>query len=507
MASSVSPVPWNSFRSWAQYEQLSRMEYSRVNWAGIVDFQHFVSSCPRQECCVGLINKKRCPIRCRGCKAGLTRLGTRRIERETENAAQEARDLTARAEKENPGLFTQEKLWLPHAPGVALIRGDLLADVANFFRDCDITVREHNEPTTNRCMQDTGNKFFELSDRPKLRCFMRPTVQVRVQIDKFRPPPDTVDLEHPEKRVLCNMRGEHGNAMHRLILFLGFTGQNRGGDLEIDKECSYWYYFASGFDPESTIGDTPFRMVRVSTEPAPDVYEIMLRLGLARGKNKAKHFRENFNETVREWRVNPESQEDLISGCFDNVLAESGDDDELEAPELTDPSEDTDVTNLSDVSGPTDRFGVPITRGERAALDRRIAEAQAQAESERLAAQAADEERLDAQVSDEREAAEPQDPRLRRIERREAARAERELAEAQAAQERRSAEAAEKDEVSQTESGGTLALEEAQNFEERESGIELVAYIDPGEEADVEDGSESDRPSRFPRFLSQGAKV
>lgn len=481
------------------------MEYSRVNWAGIVDFQHFVSSCPRQECCVGLINKKRCPIRCRGCKAGLTRLGTRRIERETENAAQEARDLTARAEKENPGLFTQDKLWLPHAPGVALIRGDLLADVANFFRDCDITVQEHNEPTTNRCMQCTGNEFFELSDRPQLRCFMRPTVQVRVQIDKFRPPP-AVDLEHPEKRVLCNMRGEHGNAMNRLILFLGFTGQNRGGNLEIDKECSYWYYFASGFDPESKIGDTPFRMVRVSTEPAPDVYEIMLRLGLERGKNKAKHFRDNFNETVREWRFNPESQEDLISGCFDNVFAEFSDNDEPKAPGLTDPSEDSDVTNLSDISGPTDRSGVPMTREERADLERRITEAQADRERV-LADQAAHEERLDAQVSDEREASEPQDTRLRRAERRQAARAERELAQAQAARERELAEAAEEEEVSQTESGSTMAPEEGQNFEGRESGIESVGTIDSGEEADAEDESESDRPRRFPRCLSRGAKV
>lgn len=505
MASSVNPVSSESFRTWAEYERLSPKEYSRVNWAGILNFQNFVSSCPRQECYVRMINKNRCPIRCRGCANGITRLETRRLEEETENAAQEARALTARAEEENPGLFTQDKVWLPHAPGVAIIRGDLLADVANFFGDCDITVREHNEPTTDRCMQGTGNDFFERAEQPGLRFCMRPTVQVRVQIDKFRPPPDTIDLEHPEDRVLCNMRGEHGNAMHRLILFLGFTGQNRGGDLEIDKECSYWYYFATGFDPESKIGDTPFRMVRVSTEPAPDVYEIMLRLGLARGKNKAKHFRDNFNEIVREWRFDPESQEDLISGCFDNVFAESSDDDEPKAHGLTDPSEDSDVTNLSDISGPTDRSGVPMTREERADIEKRIVEAQA-ARQRALADQAAHEERLDAQVADEREDTNPQETRLRRTERRQAARAERE-AQAQAARERRLAEAAEEDEVSQTESGGTVDLEEGQNFKERESGIESVGNIASGEEADLEDESESDRPRRFPRSISQGAKV
>lgn len=525
MARPGIPVSSETPYYWAQYEQLlktNRKAYSRINWPRILNFQYFVSSCPSQECHVELIHKTRCPIRCVFCRAGTSpvraRAMYRRMEEERENAAQEARDLTARAEEENPGLFTQDKLWLPHAPGVALIRGDLLADVANFFRECDITVHEHNEPTTELRLRGTGYEIFECSEDPEFRCFMRPTVQVRVQIDKFRPPPDTVDLEHPEERVLSNMQGAHGNAMYRLILFLGFTGKSNGGDREIDKECSYWYYFASGFDPESEIGDTTFRMVRVPTEPAPDIYEIMLRLGLERGKEKAKHFRENFNETVREWRFNPKSQEDLISGCFDNVFAESSDDDEPKAPELTDSSEDSDVTNLSDISGPTDRSGVPLTRKERADLEKRIAEAQAHAAREReLAAQAAEEERLAAQVADEEEADEIQDTRLRRSERRQTARA-RELAEEQAAlkrrrakaradRERRLAEAAQEEEVSQTESEGTMALEEGQDVEEREAGIESFVNADSGEEVDPESNPESDRPRWFPRLLSRGAKV
>lgn len=533
MARPGIPLWSESPHYWAEYEQIlktNRKAYSRIDWERILNFQYFVSSCPSQECHVELIHKTRCPIRCVFCRAGTSpvraRAMYRRMEEERENAAQEARDLTARAEKENPGLFSQDKLWLPHAPGVALIRGDLLADVANFFRECDITVHEHNEPTTELRLRGTGYEIFESSEHPEMRFFMRPTVQVRVQIDKFRPPPDTVDLEHPEERVLCNMRGEHGNAMYRLILFLGFTGKSNGGDREIDKKCSYWYYFASGFDPELEIGDTTFRMVRVSTEPAPDVYEIMLRLGLERGREKAKHFRDNFNETVREWRFNPESKEDLISGCFDNVLAESSDDDDPKAPELADSSEDSDVTNLSDISGPTDRSGVPMTRKERAEIEKRFAEAQA-ARARELAAQAAEEERLAAQVADEEETDEIQETRLRRTTRRQTARArehaeaeavrdrrlakaraDRErLAKAQADRERRLAEAAQEEEVSQTESEGTMALEEGRDVEERAAGNESVGNVDSVEEVDPEDKSQNDRLRRFHRLLSQGAKV
>lgn len=536
MARPGIPLWSESPHYWAEYEQIlktNRKAYSRIDWERILNFQYFVSSCPSQECHVELIHKTRCPIRCVFCRAGTSpvraRAMYRRMEEERENAAQEARDLTARAEKENPGLFSQDKLWLPHAPGVALIRGDLLADVANFFRECDITVHEHNEPTTELRLRGTGYEIFESSEHPEMRFFMRPTVQVRVQIDKFRPPPDTVDLEHPEERVLCNMQGAHGNAMYRLIFFLGFTGKSNGGDREIDKECSYWYYFASGFDPESEIGDTTFRMVRVPTEPAPDIYEIMLRLGLERGKEKAKHFRENFNETVREWRFNPESHEDFVSGCFDNVFADSSDDDEPKAPELTNSSEDSDVTNLSDISGPTDRSGVPMTRKERVDLEKRFAEAQAHAAREReLAAQAAEEERLAAQVAaDEGEADEIQNTRLRRTTRRQTARAreraedeavrdrrlvtaraERErLVKARADRERRLAEAAQEEEVSQTESEGTMALEEGRDVEERAAGNESVGNVDSGEEVDPEDDPQNDRPRRFPRLLSQGAKV
>lgn len=530
MARPGIPIGSETPHYWFEYEQIlysDRKAYSRVNWEGMLNFQFFVSSCPYQECHVELIHKARCPIRCVFCKSGDSRVRRdaiyRRAEEAREKAAQEARDLTARAEEENPGLFMQDKLWLPHAPGVALIRGDLLADVANFFWNCDITVQEHNEPTTNYWLQDTGYAIFKLLEHPDMRIFVRPTRQVRVQIDRFRLPPDTVDLENPEWRVLCNMQGAHGNAMHRLLLFLGFTGKNSGGDREIDKECSYWYYSASGFDPDfSKIGDTPFRIVRVPTEPAPDLYEIMLRLGLKRGKEEAKHFRDNFNETVKEWKFNPESQEDLISGNFDNVLAESSDEDEPNAPEVTDSSDDSDITNLSDMSGPTDRSGVPMNRKERAEIEKRFAEARAARERELAAqaaraAQAAEEERLAAQVADEEEADEIQDARSRRRERRQTARArelaeeqvalERKRAKAQADRQRRLAEAAEEEEVYQTESHGTMAPEEGQDVEEREDGIESVGNVESGEDVDPEGESESDRPRRFPRLLPKGAKV
>lgn len=441
----------------------------------------------------------------------MTQAAHRDAEATRERAAEEAKSLEDRAEEENPGLYRQDKLWLPHAPGVAIIRGDLLVDVASFFRDCDITVREHNAPNTNRSLQGKGQDIVEAyEDTDIRRFFMRWHVQVQVQIDKFHAPPDTIDLKHPGERALCGLRGAHGNAMCGLILFLGSTGEPEAG--RVDKKCKYWFYSELGFPDKNIreIGDTPFRMVRVSIKPVPDIYEIMLRFALTRGKESAKHFGDNFSENVKNWTVLPTPFKDFSWGSLQNVAAEPSEDDEARILNPTDSSEDSDVTNLSDMSGSEDLSGVPMKPRERAACERRFAEAQAQASRERAVAEA--------QATHSREMAEDQADRERRLaearaadterltkaiadrERRhavQAARAREELAEAQAAREKRLGEsqsnherthvdAVEEGEESQTESGGTMA---------------------PEKERDSEDEPRRDITRLAPKFLRRGGKL
>ncbi|KAG6354601.1 hypothetical protein INS49_004619 [Diaporthe citri] len=406
----------------------------------------------------------------------------REAEAAREKAAEEARALEDRAEQENPGLYTQDKLWLPHAPGVAIIRGDLLVDVASFFRDSDITVREHNAPNTNRSLQGKGQDIVEAyNDTEIRRFFMRWHAQVRVQIDKFHSPPDTIDLENPGERVLCGMRGERGNAICGLILFLGSTGGPEAG--RVDKKCSYWFHSALGFPGKGMwdIGDTPFRMVRVPTKPVPDVYDIMLRFDLTREKERAKHFADNFSENVKEWTVLHTPFEDFYWGTLQNVSAEPNEDDEPQVPSPTDPSEDSDVTNLSDMSGSEDLDGIPMKPRERTACERRLAEAQDQASRERTLAEARaarSREMAEDQGDFERRFAEVRAADLERLtkaiadrERRHAVQAagqreehaeaqasrEARLAETQADHERTYFEAAEENEGLQNESGGTMA--------------------------------------------------
>lgn len=450
---------------------------------------------------MGTIRGRRCPFRCQNCQNGTARpLATRaayeRTEEERERAAVEATELANRVEAETPGLFSLDKLWLPHAPGVALIRGDLLVDVANFFSECDITVREHNEPTTNRSLQGKGWHIVDVSEETKLRMFFRPYAQIRVQIDKFYPPPDVVDLEHPGERALCCRKGAHSKAMRMLLCYLGGTGGTDGGNLEIDKKCSYLLYSASGFGHQWKLEGAPFRMVRVPTEPIPDIYEIMLRLGIKRGKKRAKHFRENFDETVRERKIDLWSYADLRLTSLQNVPAGSREDEDYEVPDLTDSSEDSDVTAPSDDSGLEDLSGLRLTAAEEADSERRAAEAKAAHERE-MAAEAAHEEELAAQAAEEKEAGESQADRLKRLEeatalreRRHALQAAREAAEAaeaEAARGRRPPKVAEKDEESHAEAGESVAQEERHESEDNEANPEREDTEDSGEETDTVD--------------------
>lgn len=502
---------------WAQYEQLSDWRYCTVDWKTKLDIPQFLASCPWKNCHVSRVKGKRCPLRCFDCQIGtmrpiVARAMFERAREERERAAEEARALTQRAEEESPGLFTLDKLWLPHAPGVALIRGDLLVDVANFFRQCDITVREHNEPTTNRSLQGKGWDLISVSGDPKFRFFFRPTMQVRVQIDKFYPPPDEVDFEHYGEGVLCGLRRAHSNAIWMLLNYLGGTGENWGGNLPVDRECSYFCYSPEGFGRRWRNGGTPFRMVRVLTEPVTDCYEIMLRLGLERGRKRAKHFCDHFKETVKERKIVPWLHANLRRDSLDNVPAESGGDGEYEIRGLTDTSEGSDVTNQSDDSGSEDLSGLPVTPAEEAAFERRLAEARVARERE-LAAEAAEKERLAEQADAEKKAAEDQAPRVNTVQEavakrkeRQARQAARKAAEAQAARERRLAEAAEKDKESRSEVGEIAAPGERQDPEGNESNTESDGTIDSGEEEDTADEPRRDMMRLAPEHLRRGGK-
>lgn len=410
---------------------------------------------------------------------------SRRAEEERERAAEEAKALTDRAEDENPGLYRRDKLWMPHAPGVAVIRGHLLVDVASFFGNCDITVREHNAPTTNRSLQGKGRDIVEASeDKETNQVFMRWYDQVQVQIDKFYPPPDTNDVENPGEGTLCGMRGAHGNAMCGLILFLGTTGEPGAG--RVDKQCKYWFYSDLGFPGKNIwdIGDTPFRMVRVPTEPAPDIYEVMLRFNLKRGKKTAEHFRDNFKKNVQSWTVRHTLFEGFDWGSLQNVSPEPSVDDEPELPDPADSGEDSDLTDLSDMSAACERrFAEAQARVGRAntlveaqaAFERGMAEDQADRERGFAEDRAADSEGITKAMADR--------------DRRHAVRAAREgkrKAEIQPTDERGHAEAAEENEESQTESGGTMV---------------------PEEEGDSEGEPRRDITRLAPEFLRRGGKL
>ncbi|KKY31870.1 hypothetical protein UCDDA912_g08159 [Diaporthe ampelina] len=219
--------------------------------------------------------------------------------REREKAEEEAKALAERARAENPDLFRLERLWMPLEEGVALIRGGLLLDVASFFCDCWIVVCEHNKPATDLRIGALGRDIVDNSTGPVFKDFTRSYVQVRVHIAKFYPPSDTDDLEHPGEAALCGLRGDHGDAVCRLMLFLGSTGRRESGT--VDKGCSYWFHSAGGFKDKDnlTIGETPSRMVRLPNSPLTDFYDIMMRLDLETGKENAKDFCDKFNENKR----------------------------------------------------------------------------------------------------------------------------------------------------------------------------------------------------------------
>lgn len=437
----------------------------------------------------------------------------REAEAARERASEEAKAREDRAEEESPGLYTQDKLWLPHAPGVAIIRGDLLVDVASFFRDCDFTVREHNAPNTNISVQCKGWEIVNAhKDAGIRRVFMRWTSQLQVQIDKFHSPPDMIDLEHPGQRVLCGLRGAHGNAVCGLIIFLGSTGEPEAG--RVDKKCSYWFHSASGFSDKDIrdIGDTSCRMVRIPTKPVPDLYDIMLRFGLTRGKHSAEHFHDNFNTNVKNWAVLHTPFEDFDWGSLQNVSAEASEDDEPKVPGQAESPEDSGVTNLSDMSGSEDLSGIPMNARERTACEMRSTELQAQASREREVAEARDarsREIAEARADRKRKFDEIRAADLERAtkatadrKRRHAVQADRqrkELAEAQAARERRLAETQAEHDTSHVE-----AAEEDEEPQAESTDIMVHQEISVGL---YEDEPRRDMTRLAPELLRRGGKL
>lgn len=523
-ASSSSDQP----KSWDEYEQLNQYRYSKVNWREIINLATFVSSCSWRECRVDKINGNPCPFRCQGCKAGRKRLIVqaeyRIAEEARQKAADEAKALNDRAEEENPGLYSQNKLWLPHAPGVALIRGHLLADIANFFSECDFVVHEHNEPATNLSLKAKGADIawaFD-NDRNVRLVFMGWSRQVRVQIVKFHPPSDYADREFPLQGVLHGMHGAFGAAMCKIITFLGSTGELEKGN--IDNNSSYWFHSASGLKDKfmDDIGNTSFRMVRVPKMPVFSHYELMLRFGLGRGKERAKHFADNCEQNVKEWKVGPTSFQGTHWGSFENVPVERSERQEPQASDWEDSSEDSDVGNLSDVSGSTDQSGMPLTSQEKAAIQRRRAERAAQARAEaraalqtRLDAQAASEEELPMFYCQTHRRRETRDEHMEKLaksnaavrEKRLALQAAWELEQAEAlAREKRLAEAIEVADESQTESGETTRGEMGDS-EDSESRLESLDTMDVEEEEDSEGEPRIDTRRFVPEYLRQGGEV
>lgn len=405
MASSSTRQKSKNPTLWSEYEELDSWKYSRVKWEKLMDYQQFVRECPWEWCSIEWLNGKRVPMRCPNCKTGKmtmrkANLLYERAEEQRLEALRKERERARRAEEENPGLFRTDKLWQPHAPGVALIRGDLLLEIAGFFLDCDIFIEEHNAPETNPAFIMGGRDVLKMCDDPRTARLVRAfeTAQIRVAIDKFRTPPeDLTGVEHPGETALCGMRGAHGNAVCGLIVFLGSTGDPAAG--KVDTECSYWFYSALGI-PGPTIrriGGTPFRMVRLPKRPFNDMYDLMLRLDLRGGRKRVKSYRDNYNENVKEWKINHVSFEKFRWGNLKMVRAEHFVDDEVSG--LTDSSEDSDVTKMSDMSGSTDRFGVPMSRKEQIALEKRFNKLRTAKEG-RLAAQAALETRLADEAAD-----------------------------------------------------------------------------------------------------------
>lgn len=332
-----------------KHKTLKFREFAKIDWEKKINLQQFLAYCSEPEVChLRKWKGKMVPIPC-----PKHRKGTNLMWRQNKLAAEKAKkqrflewfwkkDQAEQKEKEdaetfrdrfrsrNPDLWRSDKLWQPLRPGVAIIRGDMLPDVATFFRNCNITVEIHNEPTDTRRLKAKGEDIVAHPERKEIRPFTRAFVQVRVSIDKFNQPPTEMNLEHPDDGVLRGLNGAHGNAMCGLIIFLGSTGEPASD--KIDKECTYWFYCDWGFSgPDlSKIGENPFRMVRLSNEVHLGIHEMMNRFDLRPGKKRAKSFIGDFNRIVKPWRVTPSPWQEFHRwGDLRNVDPDSSAEDDL----------------------------------------------------------------------------------------------------------------------------------------------------------------------------------
>lgn len=344
-----------------KHKTLKFKEYAKIDWEKKIDLQQFLSYCREPEVCrLRKWKGKMVPIPCPKHRKGTNlmwrhnRLAAEKAEEQSflewfwkkdqaeQKEKKKAEEFRDDVREQNPDLWRLDKLWQPLRPGVAIIRGDMLTDVATFFRDCDITVEIHNEPTDARSLKVKGEDIVARPESKEIRPFTRRFVQVRVSIDKFNQPPTKEDLENPGAGALRGLNGPHGNAMCGLMLFLGSTGEPASDN--IDKKCTYWLYCDWGFPgfPRvdiSKLGEEPFRMVRLSNKLHPEIHEIMTRFDLTPGKKRAKSFSDDFNKIVKPWRVTPSPWQEFHRwGDLQEVDPDSSEDDD---PGEDDTSEDS----------------------------------------------------------------------------------------------------------------------------------------------------------------------
>lgn len=148
---------------------------------------------------------------------------------------------------------------------------------------------------------------------------------MQVHISKFNLPPDTDTLKHPGERALCGLRGEHGNAVCNLILFLGTTGPPDQQPSRVDYQCAYWIHRPEGFkNKELSIGESPCRMVRMPKAKVryAELYEIMLCLNME--KNYADDVRDKFPPNIVQWLIRAMPRAAFPPGGFANFPVEPG---------------------------------------------------------------------------------------------------------------------------------------------------------------------------------------
>lgn len=309
---------------------MSFTEYCKIDWKSEFDFQKFQRDCVESDpCYIYWYRKKQpVPIPCLKHSQGTNLMWRRhgeeyrehleasfaaeKKEREEKRDAEWAEECERieRAIAESPDLWLRDKRWEPVGPGVALIAGTMVQDIATFFCDCDITVEEANLFNENRKYTKEGRDIVaQIQSRSdEVDWSTTQQVQVRISIDKFRRPGHVGDLEHAGHPAVRNLKGRCGNTSCAVILFLGRTGQ------KIDDQCCYWLYSASGFSgPDlSKLGQNDsFRMVRLSKVSHLDHIDFMRCFGLRMGKERVEAFSDGFNSKVTRTQVTPLKWEDF----------------------------------------------------------------------------------------------------------------------------------------------------------------------------------------------------